>query len=111
MDQHAEVTELLWHLVRCGRKPSREPESMIDQEDTGDTEASEKVMQAVAEQDQIRQRFLAVGGGSVAVVPVKELLEREERREADQGPQEYGGVGGGLCKRRRKHVEEGPSQE
>ena len=111
MDQHAEVAELLRNLVRGGREPGRDSESDIDQEDAGDSETSEEVVQAVSEQDEIGERLLAVGGGPVAVVPVEELLEREEEREAGQGPQEDGRVGGRLLHRCREHVEEGPTEE
>ena len=47
-------------------------------------------MQAVADQDQVGERFLAITLRTMAVMPVQELLQCEEHREACEDQTENG---------------------
>lgn len=82
VNQNAEVSEFLWDLVRRSGDPGCQSEPDIDQEDAGHAEPAEKIVQAVPDQDQIRQRLLTIRRGAVAMVPMEKLFEREEDCEA-----------------------------
>jgi hypothetical protein len=86
--EHPEVPELLGDLVSGGGEPDGESHPDVGHESRPHREASEQVVQAVAHEDQVPEGRAAVGGLSVAVMPVEELLDGEEEGE----PGEHGDV-------------------
>ena len=58
VNQHTEVPELLRYLVCSGGKPSCESEPDIREEYGSYAKAAEKVVQAISDQDQVRQGSL-----------------------------------------------------
>ena len=70
MNQHTEVAQLLRDLVRSSGEPGCDPESDIGEEHGSHAKAAQKVMQAISNQDQVRERLLAVRRGPMAMVPM-----------------------------------------
>lgn len=105
MDQQAEVTEFLRNLVRCGHHPRDHAQPEIEYECAADRQATDEVVQAIGDQDQVAHG-MAVMDSPVTVVPVQELLEYEERNKT-QGDQAVDGhIVAERVDRLRQHVEQ-----
>lgn len=60
MDEDPEVAEFLRRFVRCRREPRSHPQPHVEEEPSADTETAERVVEAVPERDQTRERLPAL---------------------------------------------------
>ena len=90
MHEHAEVAELLGDLVRRGSDPSHDPEADVQDERPSDGQATQQVVETVADEHQIAERLTAVRACAVTVVVMELLLCRQEHHEAQRRPREHG---------------------
>jgi hypothetical protein len=68
-------------------------------------------VQPIADEDEVGERLLAVGVGAVAMVPVQELLEREEHREPQKDERVDLDLRQARREPRRDHVKERAAQQ
>jgi len=83
----------------------------VDEERSGHGQPAHEVVQAVADEDQIREGLPALRGSPVAVMPVQELLQDQEDRESEEQPCEERDPESCLLHRTGQHVKERASQE
>lgn len=111
MHEDAEVAQFLRDLVGGRRQPGRDPDADVHEERAGDGQPAEEVVQAVAQQDEVAHRLAAAGAVAMAVVPVQELLQGEERAEPGQDPGEDAHGVGRARERGGDHVEERAAEQ